>query len=178
MKNSITLFRRAIWLFGLLSLSSISNASTVWLVQAGAASNSNGPGVALDVSPGSGSYDLYMDLEGDTSYGWDVDLDVSGTGEISGVTGLTLGLGTALPNGGWAQIGGDLFGETGVVLMMSFDFDGDAGSSILFSGLYTDASFLDASFPSTTLLNVTSVPLPVASWLYLSAIGGLMLRRK
>lgn len=178
MKISITLWRRVILTAGLLCLSTLSNATTVWLVQSGAASGSNTPGTALDVAPlAGGSYDLYMDLEGDTAYGWDIDLDVSGSGSISSVSGPALGLGTSLPNGGWAQIGGDVFGESGVVLLMSFDFSGDLGASIALSGTYTDASFLDANFPNTTLLNVSNVPLPAASWLFLSALGGLVLRR-
>lgn len=178
MKISINLCRRIILVAVMLCMSGIANAATVWLVQGGAPSNATTPGTALDVAASvPASYDLYMDLEGDTAYGWDIDLDVSGSGSISSVSGPYLGLGTGLVNGGWAQIGGDVFGESGVVLLMSFDFLGDTGASIVLSGSYTDASFLDASFTNTTLLNVTSVPLPAACWLFLSAIGGLVLRR-
>ncbi len=163
----------------LLSLSAASTqAATVWLVESGAASNSNSPGTTLEILPEGGSYDLYVNFTPDTAYGWDVDLTVTGTGLVSNVTGDNLDIGAPMPNGGWGQIGGDIFGEGGEILLFSFDFSGTAGSTLTFSGSYTDDSFSDAPFPTLDIVSVSEVPLPASGWLLASALGALLARRR
>jgi len=161
----------------LLALSFIvmfeAQAATVWLVEGGNPSNSNVAGSVLSVTPGLSSLDLYMDTQGDTSFGWNFTLNVSGTGLINNVTGafVDANFGTQLPDGGWAQIGGDFLGETGEILVLSFDFSGVDGASIDFSGSFTNSSFLDETISSQTLLTVVQpIPVPAAVWLFGSAL--------
>lgn len=161
-------------LAGGLLFSASSQAAVVWAVESGNPMGSNSPGTALAVAPGSVAVDLYIDTQSETSFGWDVDLDVLGTGTISNVTGnhVVAADGGALANGGWQQIGGDPVGEQGQFVMMSFDFMGDAGAEVQLRGLFTNSSFIDEALPQTTLVQV--VPLPAAAWMLLSGIAGVV----
>lgn len=152
-------------------------AATVWAVVSGEAPNSNSPGSALEMGTESVRVDLYMDTLADTSYGWDFTLEVLGAGVISNVAGefVDPAFGVALPSGGWRQLGGDLFGQTGEFLVISFDFLGDFGASVEFSGVFTNSSFNDELLASSTLMQVVQpVPLPGAVWLMASAILGVV----
>ena len=162
-----------------------SQAMTVWAVQSGQGPFSNSQG-ALALSAGTNTLDLYYDVGGDVSYGYDFILDVTGTGSIANVGGGDSGLGSTYGSG-WRQLGGSLYGETGSsVLAFSFDFIAAAGASLIFSGSYTDSNFLDATVPSSTLAAVSesvvsAVPVPAAIWLFGSgfiAFGALAKRRK
>jgi len=161
-----------------------SQAMNIWVVGSGQGAFSNSQGV-LSLSEGMNSLDLYYDVAGDTSYGYDFILDVAGTGTISNVTGGDSDLGDVFGSG-WRQFGGSPYGEVGnSVLGFSFSFLAGAGSSLLIGGSYTDASFLDATISSTTLgivpaAPVSAVPVPAAVWLFSSGLVGLigMARRK
>lgn len=161
-------------LAGSLLFSAASQAAVVWAVKSGDPMNSNSADTPLAVGPGAVSIDLYMNPESQTSYGWDIDLNVVGTGTISNVTGahVTAADGGVLGNGGWQQIGGDPAGQAGEFVMMSFDFLGDAGAEVQLSGLFTNSSFLDEALPQSTVLQV--VPLPAAAWFMGSALLGLI----
>jgi len=164
----------------MLVFSSLSSqAMNIWIVGSGQDAFSNSQGV-LSLSEGMNSLDLYYDVAGDISYGYDFILDVAGTGTISNVTGGDSDLGDVFGSG-WRQFGGSPYGEEGSsVLGFSFDFFAGADSSLLISGSYTDASFLDATISSTTLGTVSAVPVPAAVWLFGSgflALVGLVRRR-
>jgi len=155
--------------------SASSQAMTVWVVESGLNPFSNAQG-ALDLSAGTTTLDLYYDVAGDISYGYDFILDITGTGSISNVSGGDADLGNAFGSG-WRQFGGDIYGETGSsVLGFSFDFTAGAGASLLISGSYTDSNFLDASISSSTLAtaSVLPTPVPAAVWLFGSGLLGLI----
>ena len=165
----------------LVMWSAISQAAmTAWIVESGDDPFLNSQGV-LELTAGTTSLDLYYGASGgDTIYGYDLILDITGTGSISNVAGGDLELDNAYGSG-WHVIGGDYIdGEDGSsVLGFSFDFTADAGASLLVSGLYTDLNFLDASISSATLANVSAaeispVPVPAAAWLFGSGLVGLI----
>lgn len=165
----------------LLLCSASSHAMSIWIVENGQDAFSNSQGV-LTLSEGMNSLDLYYDVEGDTSYGYDFYLYTSGSGTISNVTGGDSDLGNAFGSG-WRQFGGSLYGEEGnSVLAFSFDFFAEAGTSLLISGSYTDANFLDTTISESTLgvTTVSDVPVPAAAWLFTSGLIGLagLSRRK
>ncbi|MGI9293652.1 MAG: hypothetical protein ACR2PS_06685 [Pseudomonadales bacterium] len=165
--------------FGLLS--NFASAAVFWVVEGGDPASANAGRTSLDVTADVASLDLYFDTEDDTSFGWNLDLDVTGTGTISNVTGAFVSAadGVTRPNGGWKQIGGDDAGETGSeILIMSFDFIGEEGATISLSGSYTDGNFLDAAVAATQLVQVAPIPVPAAAWLFGSALLGLIVRRK
>jgi len=150
-----------------------SQAMSIWIVESGQDAFSNSQGV-LSLNEGMNSLDLYYDVAGDVSYGYDFILDIVGTGTISNVTGGDSDLGDVFGTG-WRQFGGDFYGETGSsVFAFSFDFLAGAGSSLLISGSYTDANFLDAPIASSTLGTVSAVPVPAAVWLFASGLIGLV----
>jgi len=152
--------------------SASTQAMSVWLVESGQNPFANSQGV-LALSAGTTSLDLYYDVEGDTSYGYDFILDIVGTGSISSVGGGDSDLGAVFGNG-WRQTGGDIYGEIGnSVLGFSFDFTANAGVSLLVSGSYTDSNFTDAAISSSTLATVSAVPVPAAVWLFGSGLIGL-----
>lgn len=171
-----SLSKLAATLIGCLLLSTSVNAATIWAVMKGADQGTNSPGSPLMVMPGPLSIDLYMDVLSDTSYGWNFDLNVLGIGTVSNLTGPTVNpaFGSALPNGGRKQIGGDVLGETGQFLALSFDFLGEAGAAVLFSGSFTNSAFIDEAIAPTTLLEIQAVPLPGAVWLLGSALVALV----
>jgi len=153
--------------------SASSQAMTVWVVESGLNPFSNAQGT-LDLSAGTTTLDLYYDVAGDVSYGYDFMLDITGIGSISNVGGGDADLGNAFGSG-WRQLGGDFYGETGSsVLGFSFDFTADAGASLLISGTYTDSGFIDAPVSSATLATVSTVPVPAAVWLFGSGLIGLV----
>lgn len=156
--------------------SSSSYAFIVWVVDSGAPPLSYSKDT-FQMEPGETTFDLYYDVEGDTSYGYDMFLDVQGAGSISNVSGGDSDLGNATASG-WHQLGGDVSGETGnAVLGFSFDFTGEAGSLISVSGIYTDINFSESLITSSTLVsvsNVPNVPIPSALWLFSSALIGLV----
>ena len=165
----------------MLIFSSLSSqAMNIWVVGSGQGAFSNSQGV-LSLSEGMNSLDLYYDVAGDTSYGYDFILDVMGSGTISNVTGGDSDLGDVFGSG-WRQFGGSVYGETGSsVLGFSFDFFADAGSSLLISGSYTNADFLDETITSSIIgTAVSAVPVPAAVWLFgsgLLALVGFVRRR-
>ena len=163
----------------LLICSSLSQAMTVWVVESGQDAFSSSQNT-LNLSAGTTTLDLYYDVAGDISYGYDFILDIVGGGSISNVWGGDSDLGNAYGSG-WRQFGGDIYGETGSsVLGFTFDFTAIAGSSLLIGGSYTDVNFLDAPVASTTLASVQPVPVPAAAWLFGSGLIGLgaMLKRR
>ena len=128
--------------------------------------------------PGTTSFDLYYDVEGDISYTYDIFIDVLGTGSISNVGGGDSDLGNTVGSG-WEQFGGDISGEIGnTVLGFSFDFMGDLGSSLLVSGTYIDMNFSESPITSSTLVEVSAVPVPAAIWLFGSGLIGFIGMRK
>lgn len=156
--------------------SASSQAMTIWVVESGQDPLLNSQG-ALALSQGASTLDLYYDVEGDISYGYDFILDITGTGSITNVGGGDSDLGSIFGSAGWRQFGGSLYGETGnSVLAFSFDFTADAGASLLVSGSYTDSSFLDAPISSSTLaaVSATTVPVPAAVWLFSTGLLGLI----
>ncbi|MDH5473491.1 MAG: VPLPA-CTERM sorting domain-containing protein [Gammaproteobacteria bacterium] len=159
----------------LIVCSGASQAMTAWIVSSGQNPFSNSQS-ELALTSGVNSLDLYYDVQGDTSYGYDFVLEIVGSGSISNVTGGDSDLGDVY-GVGWRQFGGDIYGETGSsVLAFSFDFFANAGTSLLISGSYTDANFLDASMISSTLgsVAVSAVPVPAAVWLFGSGLIGLI----
>ena len=166
--NTMTKYISAIML---MIGSTTSHAMTVWLVESGANPFSN-PQETLALNVGLNSLDLYYDVAGDTSYGYDFMLDITGVGSITAVGGGDSGLGNNFGTG-WRQFGGDPIGEIGnSVLGFSFDFTAEAATSLLISGTYTDAYFADAAITSSTLATtITAVPVPAALWLMLSGLG-------
>ena len=164
-------------LFGLFSSSA--GAFSVWAVDSGADSSTNSPGNVLMVLPGTSSIDLYFDTEGDISWGWDILLDVTGVGTVSGVTGGdNLGFGVSQPDGGWQQQGGDPFTDliSSSTLMFSFDFDAESGAviSIGDGSIYTSGGIFDSvAITAGDLVSVSAIPLPAAAWLFLSGMGVL-----
>jgi len=149
-----------------------SQAMTIWAVESGQSPFSNSQG-ALALSAGTTTLDLYYDVGADVSYGYDLILDIVGTGSITNVGGGDSGLGNIFGSG-WRQLGGSVYGETGSsVLAFSFNFTADAGTSLFISGSYTDSSFLDAPISSSTLASVSAVPVPAAIWLFGSGLIGL-----
>lgn len=166
-------FRMNSVLFGLFltTVCTSSHGMNVWLVESGADPFSN-TGSILTLAPGATILDLYYDLEGDVSYGYDFDLSVFGEGSIMNVRGGDAsGLG-ADTDDGWRQFGGDIYGESGAsVLAFTFDLYSEAGTQLLFSGSYTDSSFSDAKLDGITLAQtVAPVPVPAPFFLLLSAI--------
>lgn len=154
--------------------SASSQAMTIWVVESGQDPLSNSQG-ALTLAAGTTALDLYYDVGGDTSYGYDFTLDIDGIGSIANVAGGDSDLGNIFGTTGWRQLGGSVFGVTGgSFLAFSFDFTADTGTSLLISGSYTDASFLDATISSSTLANVSAVPVPAAVWLFGSGLIGLI----
>lgn len=152
--------------------SASSQAMTIWVVESGANPFSNSQGV-LSLSAGTTALDLYYDVAGDTSYGYDFTLDITGIGSISNVGGGDSGLGNAFGSG-WRQLGGDIYGETGnSVLGFSFNFTASEGAALYISGLYTDSNFMDASISSSNIATVSAVPVPAAAWLFGSGLIGL-----
>ena len=163
----------------LILLSTSSQAMSVWVVESGVNPFNNAQ-ATLNLSAGTTTLDLYYDVEGDISYGYDFILDVIGSGGISNVGGGDSDLGSSFGSG-WRQFGGDIYGEIGSsVLGFSFDFTADTGTSLLISGSYTDSNFIDAPITSATLATVSAVPVPAAVWLFGSGLIGLvgMARRK
>jgi hypothetical protein len=175
-------------LLGLYSLNA--NAFSVWAVEGGALSTSNSAGNELVLSPGVNSIDLYFDTEGDISWGWDIILEVIGTGTVTNPSGgdINGGLSTPLASGGLRQLGGnpgvDL--NSSSILMFSFDFDAIAGTvlsigpgSTYFSGTLFDNVAITLG-DLVTIEAATPVPLPAAAWLLFSGIGflGFAAKRK
>ena len=156
-----------------------SQAMTVWVVESGQNPFLYSQGT-LELSVGTSTLDLYYDVGGDTSYGYDFILEIVGTGSISNVGGGDSDLGNAFGSG-WRQFGGSIYGETGSsVLGFSFDYTTGVDTSLLISGSYTDSGFIDAPIVPSTLV-VTVVPVPAAAWLFgsgLIALGTLAKRRK
>jgi len=152
------------------------NAMSIWVVESGQNPFSNSQGI-LELSSGLNSLDLYYDMQGDISYGYDFILDiVGGSGSIANVGGGDAGLGDVYGSG-WRQFGGDIYGETGnSVFGFTFDFTADEGTQLLVSGSYTDASFSDATISSSVLATVpvSAVPVPAALWLFASGLVGLV----
>jgi len=159
----------------MLIVSSMSSqAMSVWVVESGQNPFAASQGT-LVLSAGTTSLDLYYDVEGDTSYGYDFILDITGTGSISSVGGGDSDLGSAFGSG-WRQTGGDIYGEIGnSVLGFSFDFTAAAGASLLIGGTYTDGNFDDTAVNAATLATVpvSAVPVPAAVWLFASGLIGL-----
>ncbi|RDH81017.1 MAG: hypothetical protein DIZ80_12905 [endosymbiont of Galathealinum brachiosum] len=152
--------------------SASTQAMNVWVVESGAnpfLSSQN----TLSLSAGTTSLDLYYDVEGDTSYGYDFIMDITGSGSISNVGGGDSDLGDVFGNG-WRQFGGDIYGEVGSsVLGFSFDFTAAEGASLLIAGTYTDGNFDDTAINASTLAAVSPVPVPAAVWLFGSGLIGL-----
>jgi len=152
--------------------STTSQAMSIWVVESGLNPFANTQ-ESLTLSAGTTTLDLYYDVEGDTSYGYDFILDITGTGSISNVAGGDSDLGDVFGTG-WRQFGGDIYGETGdSVLAFTFDFTADAGASLLVSGTYTDGNFLDTPVSPAELATVSAVPVPAAVWLFASGLIGL-----
>jgi hypothetical protein len=167
--------------------SATANAFSVWAVESGDLSSSNIAGTPLVLSPGTNSIDLFLDTEGDISWGWDILLDITGTGSISGVTGgdINGGLGAAQADGGWRQLGGDFATDLNAssVLMFTFSFDASPGAllSIGAGSSYTSGStFQSELITGGDLVMISAVPLPAAVWLFISglAVLGIKLSRK
>lgn len=162
----------------MLIFSSLSSqAMNIWIVGNGQDVSSNSQGV-LSLSEGMNTLDLYYDVAGDISYGYDFILDVAGSGTISNVIGGDSDLGDVFGSG-WRQFGGSPYGEEGnSVLAFSFDFFAGAGSSLLISGSYTNIDFLDETIASSTIGTVAAVPVvvpvPAAVWLFGSGLIGLI----
>lgn len=182
-KLHVHLFYVGVFLLGLFSVNA--NALTVWAVESGELASSNTAGSSLVLSPGTSTIDLYFDTEGDISWGWDILLDVTGTGTISGVTGgdINGGLGTAQADGGWRQLGGDFATDLNAasVLMFTFDFDAVAGTvlSIGAGSSYTSGtSFQSELITGGDLVTISAVPLPAAAWLFVSGLAVLGIRAK
>jgi hypothetical protein len=153
--------------------STSSQAMTLWAVESGQGPFSSSQG-ALTLFSGTTALDIYYDVGGDVSYGYDLILGIDGTGSIANVDGVDLDEG-AIFGTGWRQLGGSIYGETGSsVLAFSFDFTADAGTSLLISGSYTDSNFDDATISSSTLASVSAVPVPAAVWLFGSGLLGLI----
>lgn len=185
-KNAVSLVFALV--LGLFSMNA--NAFSVWAVESGALSSSNSAGNPLVLSPGVNTIDLYFDTEGDVSWGWDIVLDVIGTGTVSSVTGgdINGGLGTSQVDGGWRQIGGNVAVDliTSAELMFTFSFDALAGTVLSIGSGSTYSSGTTYSAESITLGDLviisagTPVPLPAAAWLFISGIGffGFAAKRK
>jgi len=150
-----------------------SQAMTVWVVESGQGVFSNLQDTLLLSAGTTTTLDLYYDVEGDTSYGYDLSLDIAGDGSISNVGGGDSDLGDFTASG-WRQFGGDIYGENGsTVLAFSFDFTAGSDVSLLASGSYTGSSFTDVAITSSTVATVSAVPVPAAVWLFGSGLLGL-----
>jgi len=167
------LINKYIVLLSVILWSASTQAMTLWVVESGQNPFMNSQ-ATLTLSAGTSTLDLYYDVAGDTSYGYDFILDITGIASITNVGGGDSGSGSVF-NTGWRQFGGNILGESGSsVLAFSFDFSADAGASLSASGTYTDANFLDAVIPSSTLITVAAVPIPAAMWLFGSGLLGLV----
>ena len=163
----------------LFSMSQQVSAFAVWAVESGSASTTNQSGNILNINPGSQAIDLYFDTEEDISWGWDVTLEVAGTGLISGLNGGDINGGFGVPTAnGFQQLGGvasaDLTG--GPILLFSFIYDSSVGSVISLTDVssYTSgSSFSSIAIDSIDLVQ-TAVPLPGAIWLMLSGLVALV----
>ena len=154
--------------------SSSSQAFTVWVVEKGQDPFANSQNT-VQLSAGTSTLDLYYDVGGDSSYGYDLLLNIAGaTGSITNVGGGDSGLGAPTATG-WHQLGGDPFVATtgNSVLGFSFDFTAEAGASLSVTGSYTDANFTDSQIIPSTLAEVSQVPIPAAIWLFGTAIFGI-----
>lgn len=179
-----TIQKYAVVIIMMICSISSSQAMTVWAVETGANPFSSSQG-ALTLSEGVTTLDIYYDVAGDTSYGYDFLLDVSGTGSITSVGGGDSELGDVFGSG-WRQFGGSVYGETGSsVLAFTLDFTALAGASLSVSGSYTDSNFSDTPVAASTLATVSAgepstVPVPAAVWLFGSGLIGMagMARRK
>ena len=164
----------------LIIWSASSQALTVWVVESGQDPFLNSQNTLI-LSGGATTLDLYYDVGADISYGYDLILDIVGIGSITNVGGGDSGLGNFFDTG-WRQLGGSVYGETGSsVLAFSFDFTADIGTSLIVSGSYTNADFIDANLAPTTVATASAVPVPAAAWLFgsgLIALGTLVKRRK
>jgi hypothetical protein len=165
-------------LLGLFSINA--NAFTVWAVEGGASASSNSAGNPLVLSAGSHTIDLYFDTEGDISWSWDILLEVTGVGTVSGVTGgdINGGLGIPRSGGGWQQLGGNFAVDLNdsAVLMFSFVFDADPGAvlSIGAGSNYTSGITWEGELiAGGDLVTISAIPLPAALWLLVSGIGFL-----
>lgn len=171
----------------LLIFSSPASAFSVWAVEGGSLASSNSAGSVLNIAPGLNQIDLYFSTDGDISWGWDITLDLTGSGTIFNVAGgdINGGLGTALANG-YQQLGGDPAVDLVAAgqLLFSFSYDSLAGSLL---SLTSDSSYTSGNTFSTEMLTAaplilttasTTVPLPAASWLLLTCFASLGLVKK
>ena len=154
------------------------SAFTVWAVDGGADPATNQSGNVLYVAPGSQTIDLYFDTESDISWGWDITLELAGTGLISGLNGgdINGGFGTPTANG-YHQLGGNAASDVsgGPFLLFSFFYDSAAGAvtSLVNGSSYTSGTtFSSAAIGSVNLVQ-TVVPLPGSVWFMLSALLAL-----
>lgn len=174
------LSKLAATLVGCLLLSTAVNAATIWAVDKGADAGTRLPGVPLTVTPGNlKSVDIYLNAP--TVYGFQLFFDVFGVGQISNVVLDPTGSpGTTRPNGGWGQTQSypEANGRAGPVLALSFDFLGEAGAFVAFTG---DSSFTNLNFDEESLgsiaektLLTTVIPIPGAVWLLGSGLVALV----
>lgn len=175
-------FKAILLVFTLSAIATTSYGMSVWVVESGADPFASS-GSILYLSPGTTVLDLYYDLEGDTSYGYDFNLSITGIGSITNVMGGDSGLGASTSDG-WRQFGGDIYGESGhSVLAFTFDFYSAVGAQLVLDGSYTDSSFADSHIEEVLLAQtsapVSQVPIPsfvllilalMLSWLGIKAI--------
>lgn len=155
--------------------SSSSQALSVWVVESGNDPLSNSKNTLGITTVGISTLDLYYDVEGDTSYGYNFLLDITGVGSISNVGGGDSDIGN-LDGDTYKQTGGDPINGTtsSATLGFTFDFNAEDMASLLISGTFTDSNFTNTAITSSTLARVSTVPVPAAVWLFGTAIIGMM----
>lgn len=177
----------------LLALSTPVSAFNVWAVPFQADSSSNRAGQPLILSQGFHVVDFYFEVQGDTSIGWDIDLDFQGDvafnnqfGFLFEIDGKLLPGGTAIDNGdisfglgaatdnGFRQLGGSPFVDlSGTHLLFTALIElNSADSSILLTDLssYTSGLTLSSNPITPATLVATQVPLPSAFVFFASGL--------
>lgn len=185
-------FRMPILAFGLmvyLGFLAKTQAAVVWAVESGSVSGANSM-QSVDLFQAQGEsesylFDIYLDTEGESVFGWDLTLLVGTVGQLGSVSGGELGVGGAVV-GGYRQFGGDSLALTPLndssILLMSIQWSGVDSPGEL--ALDSFSSVVDGNFNTSFLLGGTlanvavAVPLPASIHLLVASVLPLVLSRR
>lgn len=158
------------------------SAFAVWAVEGDADANTNTAGSILNLTPGVNQIDLYFDTGLDSSIGWDITLEVVGSGSISNIAGgdINGGLGTAI-EGGFRQLGGNpaITLASSSQLLFSLTFDAVEGDTLrlLGSSQYTSGSLFQTVSIDSVDLVTAAVPIPASGIFMMSSLFLLAARK-